>query len=51
MKIMYDKKLPILFFKKSYNFIDRHAERRYSHFNARPTPKQRTQDKTRDLEL
>lgn len=37
--------------KKSYKFIDNHAQRRYSHFNARPTPKQNTHDKTRDLEL
>ncbi|MGG4710452.1 hypothetical protein ACLPD8_18160, partial [Proteus mirabilis] len=37
--------------KKSYKFIDSHADRRYSHFNTRPTPKKKTQDKTRDLEL
>lgn len=37
--------------KDSYKFIDSHAERRYSHFNTRPTPKQNTHDKTRDLEL
>lgn len=37
--------------KKSYKFIDNHAQRRYSHFNTRPTPKKKTQDKTRDLEL